>query len=319
MKTELAHEIIECLPKDRTLFRYYKDYYAVYLVHRELQQRGDMAVSDLRQGRLGKLLTKPIFAELLATSGSGKLTATDIEQFWPSHLDYGYLEPYVLTLGLWGNSQARHYRHYQVSRPGKNLVLQMNFCNRHNQHYKRCINDDMDYFKFSGHPVSRQYCTLAWARIDMDITTGEALIEEIQNDWLRDMAHLKDHIQWYANKGYATARYGDLTLNIADALTYLDDEIKRHQAIWSEAMLSATLKFLYDEIGITQIYYHTPDTGAVLKNIKYSKPPRSIYTKLPKQFCFEQVNEAPTFIANDKQAKRRLKAIKNQQCFYRAA
>lgn len=314
MDAKLAQEIIECLPKERTLFRYYKDYYAVYLVHRELLLRGDMTVSELRCGRLGKLLQKPIFTDLLSKSGSGKLSAEDIESLWSEDF-----ESYVLTLGTWGNSQFKHYRDYQVSRPGKNLVLQMNFSRRHDDMYRHCVSDDLDYFKYLDHPISQTYCTLAWARIDLDMNTGEALIEEIQNDWLREMDYLATFIKRCAAEHLKTVYYGDWTLDVTKVLNYLEGEIGRHKAIWSEAMLSAAIKFLHEEIGMTRIYYHTPDTGAVLKNIKYSKPPRSLYTKLPKQFCFESVQEAPEFLARNKQAKRRLKAVKNQQWFCMAA
>ncbi len=314
MKAELAQEIIACLPTDRTLFWYYKDYYAVYLLHRELSQHGARTVSKLRKGRFGRLLRKPIFTELLAKSGSGKLCASDIENRWSQ--DY---EPYVLTLSTWGNEHAKRYRYYQVSRPGKNLVLQMNFCSRHDALYRQYIHNDMDYFKCLDHPVSRDYCTLAWARIDLDLTTGEALIEEIQNDWLRDMDYLARYVKRCALRGHASVRLGNWTLDLAKALIYLESEIARHKVIWSEAMLSAAIKFLHEEIGIKRIYYHSPDTGAAMKNIRYSKPPRSIYKTLPKQFCFESVNEAPSFIARDKQAKRRIKTMKNQQWFCMAA
>lgn len=314
MKAEMAQEIIDCLPKDRTLFRYYKDYYAVYLLHHELQVRGDRSVSELRKTRLGKLLQKPVFAELLAKAGSGTLNAGDIGTLWSEDF-----ESYVLTLSTWGHSQARRYRYYQVSRPGKNLVLQMNFCRRHDQMYRRCVSDDLDYFQFFGHPISRRYCTLAWARMDLDMESGEALIEEIQNDWLREMDYFAAYTRECQGKGCHKIHYGDWILDASKVLAYMEDEIARHKAIWSEAMLSATIRFLYEEIGMTRIYYHTPDTGAVMKNIRYSKPPRSIYSSLPRQFCFEPVTEAPEFLARDKQAKRRLKLMKNQQWFCMAA
>lgn len=310
MNTELAQEIIDCLPKERTLFRYYKDYYAVYLLRRELLKHGDARISELRQGRLGKLLKKSIFAELLATLGSGKLGPDDIDSLWPEDF-----ESYVLTLDTWGHSQAKHYRYYQVSRPGKNLVLQMNLSRRHDEMYYRCVSDDMDYFKYLEHPVSRKYCTLAWARIDLDMQTGEALIEEVQNDWLREMDYFEAYIKRHVSGCNKKIRYGEWVLDVDKVLVYFESEIVRHKAIWSEAMLSATIKFLQEEIGIGNIYYHTPITGTMMKNIKYSKPPRSIYTSLPKKFCFELVKEAPSFLTRDKQAKRRLKIMKNQQWF----
>ncbi|MFK8048377.1 MAG: hypothetical protein AB8B81_08090 [Halioglobus sp.] len=314
MKSELAQEIIDCLPGERTLFRYYKDYYAVCLLRRELLKHSEITIPKIRKGHLGKLLSKPVFADLLAKSGSGKIDVFDLDGLWPDDF-----ESYVLTLGTWGHSQTKKYRYYQVSRPGKNLVLQMNFCRRHDAMYRRCVSDDLEYFQFFGHPISRRYCTLAWARIDLDLDTGEALIEEIQSDWLREIDSLAEYIKCYVGNRRRKFRYAGWVLNVDKVLNYLEGEVDRHRVIWSEAMLSASISFLRDEIGISRIYYHTPDTGAVLKNIHYSKPPRSIYTKLPKQFCFELVNEAPEFLAKDKQAKRRLKVMKDPQWFCMAA
>ncbi len=44
---------------------------------------------------------------------------------------------------------------------------------------------DDDSFKYTGHPIHKTRNSIAWARIDLDYLTGEVLIEEIQNDWLR--------------------------------------------------------------------------------------------------------------------------------------
>ena len=49
----------------------------------------------------------------------------------------------------------------------------------------------------TGHPVlapgERPYFreTLAWARIDLDLVSSEALVEEIQSDWVRCANRLK--------------------------------------------------------------------------------------------------------------------------------
>ncbi len=314
MQAKLAQEIIDCLPKDRTLFTYYKDYYAAYLLQRNLLRNGPSQVADLKKSKLGKLMNKPLFTSLLARCGSGVLRAEDIETLWPQNY-----ESYVLTLGTWGRERVKRYRYYQTSRPGTNLVLQMNFCNRHDQIYRHCIGNDLDLFKFFAHPISDTRSTLAWARIDLDFNTGEALIEEIQNDWLREVEYLADEMKLAIKEKEKAFCYYGLDIYVDRAMTYLQSEINRHKALWSEAMLSAAIKFLVEEIGINTIYYHSFETGAALKHINYSKPPRSLYTKLPRQFCFETVNEGPSFIAGDKQAKRRLKTLKKQQWFRMAA
>ena len=70
------------------------------------------------------------------------------------------------------------------------------------------------------------------------------------------------------------------------------------EKVWSEAMLSATLEFVRNTLGLRLVYMHTDECGARLKDIWFeSRPPKSIYQDLPKRFCFEQVNYAPTFLS----------------------
>lgn len=80
-------------------------------------------------------------------------------------------------------------------------------------------------------------------------------------------------------------------------------------------MLNAAVQFLFEEIGLNDIYYHSFETGATLKHISFGLPPKSLYTKLPKQFCFDLVDEGPSFIRKDKHARRRLKKIDHQQWY----
>jgi hypothetical protein len=51
-----------------------------------------------------------------------------------------------------------------------------------------------------------------------------------------------------------------------------------------------------EEIGIGKIYYHTFNFGCRIKRIAGSKPPVSLYTKLPDRFCFKKTNQAPGFL-----------------------
>ena len=47
--------------------------------------------------------------------------------------------------------------------------------------------DVLEAFDDPFHPVaSGGELTLAWSRIDLDLDRGEALVEEIQSDWVRD-------------------------------------------------------------------------------------------------------------------------------------
>ncbi|GAB1267765.1 hypothetical protein NBRC116493_10180 [Aurantivibrio infirmus] len=303
----LAKEVIDCLPKNRTLYHYYKDAYAVSLLRRYLFRHGDQTLAHIRQSKYAKLLAKPIFAELLASLGKGLLSHRHLDAMWESEC-----ESYVLTLGTWGDN--RSYEWEQVSRPGSNLVLQLNFSNKHDEAYRTKALGDFDEFQYRGHPVSSKRCTMAWARIDFDFASNEALIEEVQTDWLRSVGWLESLCQRAAHRKLSRFSYYDQLLYVDKVFAYLQ-EVSKHQKIWSEAMLNAAVNFIVDEIGIRNIYYHSFNTGAVLKQIKSRKPPKSLYTELPKRFCFDVVNEGPSFIRDNKKAKRRLKAMKQQQWF----
>ena len=61
-------------------------------------------------------------------------------------------------------------------------------------------------------------------------------------------------------------------------------------------MLCATLWFLFEELGIRRVFYHRHETGARMKAITHSLPPRSLYTDLPEQFGFRLTHNGPGFI-----------------------
>jgi hypothetical protein len=86
--------------------------------------------------------------------------------------------------------------------------------------------------------------------------------------------------------------------------------MRHHDGIWAEAMLMAALSFLFDEIGVRRVFYHTFETGCRLKGIDAeSAPPRLLYTTLPKKFCFRETGEMPEFLARARKRKRRLRAL----------
>ena len=307
MDTKLAREIVACLSGDRTLYHYYKDHYAICLLQRYLNGATDARLSALKKTRFGKLLDKPLLKNLISGCGKGTLTADALRCVWPHET-----ETYVLTLDIWGHDKA--YGYYQTSRPGANLVLQMNFSNKHDEAYRRGVSDDMALFQYRCHPISKGRQTLGWARIDLDLTTDEALIEEIQTDWLREVNDLVEEWQLATRRGKVSFDYYGTRLYVDRVAQYIE-EIDRHRKLWHEALLNAAIVFLVDEIGIGRIFYHTFSTGAVLKGLDCSKPPRSLYTTLPRRFCFENVTEGPHFIQRDKKAKRRLRKINRPQWF----
>ena len=312
MQEQLVEEIIACLPQHRSLFSYYKDQYAVYLLQR-LCQHAPEDVKRLRQSRWGKLLNKPLLSDALKYAGQGKLAAEHLEYLCAANPEH-----YVLTLGRWG--EKRRYDWAQTSRPGANLVLQLNLKSEYDRAFQAMAGCTANNFTSAAHPFShKRAATLAWARLDVDFATGEVLIEEIQSDLMRDL----EAVYRVAKERPADCNgqfylYGFM-FDKAKALQYCEQLLATQRKLWSEAMLTAALWFVHRELGINRVYYHTFDTGNALKNIRSRKPPRSLYTDLPEQFCFQQTEEAPAFIAKDKKATRRLKTIKKPKWYLMAS
>ena len=61
-------------------------------------------------------------------------------------------------------------------------------------------------------------------------------------------------------------------------------------------MLAAAVWFLRSELGLKRIFYYTFDTGNELKRLACDKPPRSLYTDLPRRFCFRRTHNGPLFL-----------------------
>ncbi|MBI1904855.1 MAG: hypothetical protein HYS20_01240 [Rhodocyclales bacterium] len=80
-----------------------------------------------------------------------------------------------------------------------------------------------------------------------------------------------------------------------------------HRALWDEAMLSAALFFIREQLGIARVWMHTPESGLLLKRIRHGAPPRSIYSTLPRRFCFEPTRELPAFLRRNKSISRQMR------------
>ncbi len=285
MEKQEVQEVIACLPEDRTLFHYYRDRYAFLLLAHARNQYPRL--SQVRKSRYARLLQKPVVKEHLAQAGNVRALDECIERYWPKA---GVTE-YVLTLGMWGDPKHRSYS--QTSRRGFNLVLHLNLNSGDMQRFEALVEHPRDY-NYRGHPVCPKQGasyreTLAWARLDVSFDTNEVLIEEIQSDFVR-------YVEWNRKQ------HRDHDAVIAFAQPF--------RAVWQEAMLTATLQFVWDELGINQVYFHEHETGNALKGIRYRKPPRSLYEELPRKFCMERRALAPTFLTNDRFTRRVLKTIK---------
>ena len=241
MREAEAREIIECLPRERTLFWYHRDRYAVYLLER-LVGRG-MAIAEIKASPFARLLARPAVAEIVAKRGDGRLSADDLAWAWP-------IDPlcYRLTLGIWGDDNGYSWR--QTSRPGANLVLQLNFSTEHDEKYRRLVEvpDGVAVFAAANHPNARAgFHTLAWARIDLDLDSGEALIEEIQTDWLRLANHARGLLNEVADdpetrRAALDRWYRGRAIDPDNLRLYFETVLARHFPTWDEAMLSTVTK-----------------------------------------------------------------------------
>ncbi len=307
MDREYASEILACLEQERTCYHYFKDRYALQLL--SYAAGNGSPVDELRRSRYGKLLNKPLVRRMLANCGDGRVARERLDAQWQEPL-----LPFLLTAGLWGNKGWSRFD--QTSRPGVNLVLRLNFSQDHDRRFQKLFSpyywDDTLNWS-SAHPVmkngERHYYrqTLAWARLDVDLENGEALIEEIQTDWVREANAQRrnltrcDHCKKKSRSEYC--------LRAERARRYLDEVFLPYAAVWDEAMLSATLFFLYEELGLSRIWYHSWRSGNALKRIGGDwAPPRSLYEKLPRSFCFEETERMPHMLCNRTSEKRLRKA-----------
>jgi len=291
MRPEQIQEIIECLPKGRTKFYYFRDRYCLDLLSWFLGE--GKTVAEVKRSRYARLLRKPSLRKLCARLPDGKLTRDRLLSAWPPR-PYAFL----LTLGRWGETASNWRTWWQMSRPGANLVLQMNFSEMHNQRYRKLIQPREGHpFECSVHPVHTDgRLSLGWARLDVDLDAGEALIEEIQNDWIRDA--LAAAVWQNGAAGAERWIYGQAVgADRASLRRYQLEVIAPYAKIWDEALLLAALWFLREELGVRRVYYHTFRSGNLLKGIEWRKPPRSLYTTLPRRFCFEETAEPPRLLA----------------------
>lgn len=298
MSQQQADEVIQILSKKKRLFYYFKDYYAFLLLDYVI---GDgISIGDLSKTRFSRLLSKPVIKKTISKSGNGIFTKDQLFSNIPTAQ-----ECYLLTLGEWGEENNRWSSLFsQTSRPGKNLVLQLNFSNEHNKQYHRLIKPKGNHpFEYGRHPIAQKgYHTLAWSRIDISNDYEYALIEEIQNDWIRLATSDKTTIEVVVqdDEGNEQVIQQSLRGNTAGRNSlqiYIDKVLKPHMRIWDEAMLASTIWLLKEEIGVSKIYYHTYESGNELKGIQSGQqPPRSIYSKLPEKFCFTETDDIPPFL-----------------------
>jgi hypothetical protein len=284
-------------PTKPRLFPYFKDRYALLLL--SWAAAGGAGVRALKKSRLGPLFDKPIVRSLLARERGSLPPAAELRDY-----DVDDSERYQVTLGTWGCDDERKWRPamFQTTRPGKNIVLQLNFPRSHRPAYWGLVAPPVadgapaeHPWVSPGHPVSTCAVTLAWARVDVAFDSSEALIEEIQSDWVRAARAEANHLSKLDATALSQAElYGFAPgIGVYHVLSYVEHVLGAHAELWAEATLAAALSFVRDELGIRRIFYNTFETGVFLKDIVYGRPPRSLYTDLPRRFCFQKTSERP--------------------------
>lgn len=281
MKQEEAEELIALLPEGRTLFTYGKDWYAVALLAMGLRHSDS---EKIRKTSLGRLFHKPQIKLWMGMLGKRAFSGEDLTMLWPEET-----ETYRLTADVFDGWA-------QTTRKGKagwNIVLQLNLNVGDARWMEKKFPDrDDDPFECSWHPIhTGRHRTLAWCRIDLDWETGEALIEEIQNDRLREVGESVERIR---KKGLKTIELCGRELDAKFVIRYWEERLRLSRHWWDEAMLCAAMQFIVGELGIRNIYYHSPLSGARLKGVRNA--PTSLYSDLPRKFCFEKTEDLPKFV-----------------------
>ena len=312
MELRELQEVLACLPKDETPYVYPRDGYALMLLSRYVG--AGKSIAEIRRSPYAQLLHKPQVKQALARAGGGFLSRQHLRQ-----PEKGGLE-FVLTLNKWGGSDDSAY--YQTSRRGYNLVLQLNFSAQQQQEFERLVRPRYSaIFNYRGHPILRRgqrpyfYDTLAWARIDVDFDLNQALIEEVQSDWVRYARYAlwaRRHRR-HKRDGRAWAR--KMSANVFELAHYVEHELAPYARQWQEAVLTAAIEFIRQELGISVLYYHSADTGAAVKRIDGELPPRSLYSELPRRLCFEPTWQAPHMVARFAEVRRRLRQSGHDQWY----
>jgi hypothetical protein len=305
MKQEEIKEVLLRLEQKVDVFSYSKDSYCLQLLR---YGHGEVArIADIKKGPFRGLLEKPSIKGLSARQGDGRMDLAKAAVTGARDLDFR------LSYGLWKGVS----RWCQVSRLGWQLVLQLNFPKAHDVAYLEKVKPKTAIpFAHRDHPVrTKGLNTLAWVRIDLDPICGEALIEEVQNDWLREADwYLKDTRNYKERRGIRRRikRTHAEGATLQGLLDYIRTDLPLFRDVWQEALFSACLWLLVEKLGYRRIYMHSWDTGRVLKRCF---PPRSLYSRLPKQFCMRRVRFGPGMVLTEPNARHALRTLDDPYWF----
>ncbi|MEM7569497.1 MAG: hypothetical protein AAF337_06860 [Pseudomonadota bacterium] len=274
-----AKRLLPPLPYD---FDYAKDDFALHILARQVGN-----------GRTARQIKASPVAGLLAKAqhavrGNGVLDQTDCAQA----LARSESQIFPMTTRAWGNNPGPKYDrfYYQTARQGFNLVLQLGLPEPFWRDFRALCKPNMrDPYNSDWHPARKSGPpTLAWARIDLDWTTKEALIEELQSDWvtLGEDDRRDEWVSQYAFDGQEER-----------VLTYLRHVLPSVETLWSEALLWLSIHILTRHLRLQRIFLYDHDTGNKTKAYPGgSVGPRSLYEKLPKRFGFLKEAGTPAFL-----------------------
>ncbi len=314
------------LPGDLA-YPYFRGREAAWVLHQRVS--GAQRIAALRQGPLSPLIDRPGVRETVRACGDGRLApgrllplADPLRLFereqWlvaDSAAEAAFaalcaadIVPFTVTFDSWyGGDSTEDWHWSQTSRRGANLVVQVNFPDAYTEaFYSGFGPQERAMLEYWHHPVRRDGpITMAWARLDMDPGGEDVLIEEIQTDWLRTLPR--------AQKALEARRVKSDRSWIID---FVAGTKARYGRIWAEATLLAAIAVARNLLGGRRVWIHQPHTGAKLKRITDRQPPRSIYTDLPRRFCFQPTDRAPDLLYRSRsQAVRRLRR-KRQPVFW---
>lgn len=200
-------------------------------------------------------------------------------------------QDFTLSFGSWG-TRSRMYN--QTSRKGGNLVVQLGFPSDHAELMGRYQpRTCRALYEPVLHPIRRSgRPTLAWARVDLDLDRGVALIEEVQSDWLRFARWELEQLR--ADPDPRRRR------KLPGFEIYFEQLRQRYEKVWPRAMLLAVLILLRKEFLCHQVWMHQPRSGVVLKRIEGAPPPASLYSALPQRFGFRPVRVVPDSLRRER-------------------
>ncbi|MEM6832188.1 MAG: hypothetical protein AAF562_01080 [Pseudomonadota bacterium] len=266
-------------------FAYGPEDYALHLLKRQLSQSA--TVRQLKASALYALLQKA----QTAIKGGGQVDQTDCAQALANRPKYVF----PVTVRAWGNNPGPNYDryYYQTARQGFNLVIQMGLPSEVWRDFRALCKPYLrDPYNSDSHPARKSGPpTLAWARIDLDWTTREALIEEVQSDWAASIQEDRRD-SWVSSYDFG---------NQPDrVLTFLKHVFPAVETLWPEAILWLTIDMLTQHLKMQRVYMYDHQTGNLTKGYRgRSVGPRSLYEKLPKSFCMVKEEGPPAFLSKD--------------------